>query len=132
MDVKPPSNLEIPSWAATALSSQSGGPSPSSPAAAEASLAQPIPGSEPRAQPATDSGSQSSDAAGARVRSVLPAVLALLEGCLGALAADVALAEALADGIAQEGSSLPVLDERCGPALHTEDHWANLCIMSCC
>lgn len=110
----PPSNLEIPSWAATALSNQSRGPPPASQAAGETPLNQPTPGSEPRAQPATDNSSQSSSAAGARVRSVLPAVLALLEGCIGALAADVALAEALADGFAQEGSSLPVLDERCG------------------
>ena len=113
MAATPPSNLEIPSWAATALSRQRPDPPPSSQAAAEAPRHQPTPRSQQRAQPATESGSQSSDAAGARVHSVLPAVLALLEGCIGALAADVALAEALADGTAHEGSSLPVLNERC-------------------
>ena len=112
MAASPPSNLEIPSWAATAVSSQSQGPPPTSQTDAAATLDQPNPVSQGGAQPTTDSSSQSSSAAGARVRSVLPAVLALLEGCIGALAADVALAEALADGVAQEGSSLPVLDDR--------------------
>ena len=114
MAATPPSNLDIPSWAATAVSNQSQGLPPASQTAAAATLDQPTPGPQQRAQPAADSSSQSSSAAGARVRSVLPAVLALLEGCIGALAADVALAEALADGTAQQGSSLPVLDERCG------------------
>ena len=112
MAATPPSNLEIPSWAATAVSNQSPGPPPTSQTAAAATVAHPTSGSQQRAQPTTDSSSQSSSAAGARVRSVLPAVLALLEGCIGALAADVALAEALADGVAQEGSPLPVLEER--------------------
>ena len=37
----------------------------------------------------------------------------LLEGCLGTLATDAALAEALPDSGAVEGSSLPCLGERC-------------------
>ena len=54
----------------------------------------------------------SSDAAGRRVKEILPAVLSLLEECLNALADDAAAA----DSAEQTGSSsLAILDDRWGP-----------------